>query len=203
MKRALMMALLVAGCAGEYVYRPAEHATSEILGRTAAHYTIPEQAPQGDVRIASFGIAKVERQDSGVKQRMVHLRVIVANNSAQPWTVDTRQVQIDLPHVGRQEPSIVRVRDGQGPIVQIPPTGSRQMDLFYALPVGMEKASKLPQFDALWAVHMPQQTVVQRTPFDRLQVYPTYAYGYGPGWGWYGWGGPWGDPWLIGAPVWW
>src|SRR5258708_5454599 len=129
MKRAVMMVLFVAGCAGEYIYRPAENATAEIHGRTAAHYDIPAQAPQGDVRVASFGIAKVERQDgSGQKQRMVHLRMIVANNSAQPWMVDTRQVQLDLPGVGREAASIVRVRDSQGPIVPVPPRGSQQID---------------------------------------------------------------------------
>jgi hypothetical protein len=203
MTRYLILALVAAGCYSDYIYRPAEHATAEIHGRTAAQYEIPPQAPQGDVRLASFGIAKVERQDTGEKQRMVHLRMIVANNSGQPWIVDTRELRIDLPNVGQETAAITRVRDGQEPVVQVPPGASRQIDLFYALPQGMEKASKLPQFDAVWAVRTPAQTVVERTPFDRLQVIPTYAYGYGPGWGWYGWGGPWHDPWLIGAPVWW
>jgi hypothetical protein len=205
MTRTLIIAVLVAGCAGDYIYRPAENATAQIHGRTAARYEIPQQAPQGDVRVASFGIAKVERQDTGEKQRMVHVRMIVANNSQQPWTVDTREVRIELPQVGQETASIVRAQNAQGPIVQVAPMGQEQLDLFYPLPPGIDKASRLPEFSALWTVHTPQQTVTERTPFDRLQVYPTYAYGYGygPWYGWYGWGGPWHDPWMIGAPVWW
>jgi len=205
MKKFLMMTLFAAGCAGDYIYQPAEHATAQILGRSAAHYDIPAQTPQGDVRIASFGIAKVQRQEAlDQKQRMVHLRMIVANNGPDRWTVDAREVRVDFPGVGQQPPTIVRVSEAQGTVVDVPPGGQKQLDLFYPLPAGMEKASKLPQFDAVWAVHLPQQTVTERTPFDRLQVYPTYAYGYGPGWGgWYGWGGPWHDPWYIGAPGWW
>jgi hypothetical protein len=204
MTRYLMMMLLAAGCSSDYIYQPAEHATAQILGRTAAHYEIPAQAPQGDVRIASFGIAKVQRQDMpDQKQRMVHLRMIVANNSQQHWTVDTREVRINLPGAGEVQATIARVSDAQGSVVDVAPGGQRQLDLFYPLPAGMEKASKLPQFDAVWTVHTPEQTVAERTPFDRLYVYPTYAYGYGPGWGWYGWGGPWHDPWYIGAPGWW
>ena len=59
MTRSLMFALLTFGCGSQYVYRPAAHATAQIHGHVAADYEIPAQAPEGDVRIASFGIAKV------------------------------------------------------------------------------------------------------------------------------------------------
>src|SRR5262245_47152487 len=61
MSRIVVVALgcaLAAGCAYEYVYRPAENATATVRGQVAARYQIPTNNPQGDVRVASFGVAK-------------------------------------------------------------------------------------------------------------------------------------------------
>ena len=44
----------------------------------------------------------------------------------------------------------------------------------------MNHASAVSQFDEVWRVELPDQAVVERTPFNRLRVTPTYASGYGP-----------------------
>ena len=198
-----------AGCA-DYVYRPSEHATAEIHGHVAADYEIPAQNPQGDVRIASFGFTDISSDDQpNTMERAVHLRMIVANNSPQTWTIDTREIQVDFAGTARTPPAYVTSREGDEglPLVGIAPNSQRVLDLFYPLPANMQKASKLPEFDALWQVHMAGQAYSQRTPFERLQMEPAYAYGYGPEAGWYGnWAGPyWYDPWYpvgvgVGAP---
>lgn len=215
-------AIVLGGCAHEYVYRPAEHATASIHGRVAADYEIPAQAPQGDVRIASFGISRISPTTAPDEvERAVHLRMIVANNSAETWTIDTRQVRVDFPGIGQTPPAFVSTRDGESglPIVNVSPRGQRVLDMFYPLPATMQSASRIPQFDVVWQVRTATQLVAERTPFDRLRVEPAYAAGYGPEWAWYGgWGGPfWYDPWypaavlgpqfttgpvMIGAPTW-
>ena len=199
------IAALLSGCQ-EYIYRPAEHATAQIYGRVAAQYQIPEKAPEGDLRIASFGLSKVSPPNApDQKQRMVHLRMVIANNSHDNWNLDAREVRVDFPLTGQVAPAYVRSREGQLglPLVTIPPGGERSIDLFYPMPLGQDKASRLPAFSAVWQVHTPAQVVAQRTPFDRLAIEPVYAYGYGPGWGWYGgWGGPyWYDPLYAGLPA--
>ncbi len=193
------------GCANEYVYQPAEQATAEIHGRVAADYQIPASAPEGDVRIASFGISKISPQDKPeVTERAIHLRMIVANNSARPWSVDTRQVRVAIPGAGKIPPAYVTTREGQGglPSVIVGAGGQRVIDLFYPLPANMQSARRIPEFDVVWRVQTETQVVAERTPFDRLRAEPTYAAGYGPEFG-FDWGmpGPWYDPWYSGYPM--
>jgi hypothetical protein len=92
------------------------------------------------------------------------------------------------------------------PVVQIPPGSSRSIDLFYRLPTGMNRARDVSQFDEVWRVDLPGQSVVERTPFERLKIVPAYAYGWGPygyidAWGPFWWGG-WGPGWEVGWPGW-
>lgn len=210
-----VLAIPLAACGSQYTYRPAENATAQVRGRTAADYQIPTQAPQGDVRLASFGFSRVSPPNAPPDQveRVLHLRMVVANNGAQPWHVDTNQQLLDISGVGKYAPAFARSPEGIAgfPSVDIPAGGKRTIDLFYRLPAGMNRAANISQFDEIWRVDIPGQTVVQRTPFERLRVEPYYAYGYGPygyyggGWGpyWYpgdvGWFGP---DWYVGMPTW-
>jgi hypothetical protein len=141
--------------------------------------------------------------------------MVVANNSAEPWTVDTREQRIALPGQRQTPPAFVHTAEGDVtlPYVTVPAGDKRTIDLFYPLPADLQSAKHIPEFDVVWRVHTDEQTVAERTPFDRLRVEPQYAAGYGPGWGYYGgwWGGPyWYDPWypagllpraFVGAPV--
>lgn len=202
----LGLALVLAGC-NEYVYRPEENATAQMRGHTAARYDIPKENPQGDVRVASYGIVKVTTErEPKQKTRMMHVRMVIENNSTSPWEVDTRELRVDVHGAGQVAPAFVR-SDVQGlPMVDVPPRGKRTLDLFFPLPPEAQKARKLPEFDFTWQVRTPEKVVAERTPFERLEVVPYYA-AYGPYWGWgwgpYGWYSPYFGPAMtIGYPGW-
>jgi hypothetical protein len=205
----LASALMFAACAPQYVYQPAADATATIQGHKAADYQIPPTAPQGDVRLASFGMAPVSlRSAPDVKQRALHVRMIVADNGLTPWTLDARQQFVALQDGRKLAPSYVTTREGQAglPTVTIPAGGKQVIDMFYTLPPDKQSATQVPEFDVLWRIDTPQQQVAERTPFDRLRVEPEVAYGYGPDdWGAWdaGWDGPfWGGDVLVGSPGW-
>ncbi|MFI5289422.1 MAG: hypothetical protein ACHQ17_07225 [Polyangia bacterium] len=194
MKRILIAlgALVLAGCAGDYAYVPAEAATAQVGGQAAADYPIPPEAPQGDVRIASFGISPlaVNQQES---VRALHLRMVIANNSSQQWTVDTREQLAALSGEGESRPIFASTDQGELPLVPIAPGDKRTIDLFYPLPADLQKASELPEFDLVWNVDTGNGRVVaERTPFQRVTVEPQYAADYS---GYY-------EP-AYWGPIWW
>lgn len=199
MPRLLSLAslLLAIGCASEYAYFPTTNATATIQGLVAAEYPIPPDAPQGDVRIASYGIAEVSpARNPHQTLRALHLRVVVANDSATPWTFDVREQGLDVAGRGLLAPAFSSASaGGQPPLVTIDPKGKRVVDLFFVLPPDLQRASAIPEFDALWRVSTASGPIAQRTPFERLLVEPADYYGYwdyGPG---YYWGGPyWVNP---------
>jgi hypothetical protein len=194
-----MSVVALAACAPAYTYEPSEHATGSIGGHLAADYPIPQAAPQGDVRLASFGLGELApAQGSSDKASALHLRMVVSNNSPEPWTVDTREQKLDIVGSGPATPAFSTTREGNGdmPEVTVAPGSKRIIDLFFPLPPNRQSESSVPEFDAIWNVHAGSQDVVERTPFARLQVeayddpmfMPGYAYGGA-------WGGPfWYDP---------
>jgi len=190
---------LVTACAHDYAYQPAEHATGSIGGHVAADYQIPPAAPQGDVRLASFGLAELRPANgSGDGRPALHLRMVVSNNDAQPWTVDTREQKLDVQSTGSIPPAFSTTHEGNAglPVVTVGPGSKRIIDLFFPLPPDQQSASAIPEFDAIWNVHAGSQDVVERTPFDRLQIEPAYGPTIAPEYGYYGdWAGPfWYDP---------
>jgi hypothetical protein len=191
--------LLLAGCASPYVYQPEVQATATMRGTVAADYPLPSAAQQqGDVRVASFGVAKIKRTNAATV-RALQARLVVANNSNADWHLDTRQQEVILHDGRRLQPAYVYSDAGDVPLVTIPAGGKRAINLFYPLPVDVDKAKRVPQFDLVWRIDAAGQQVAQRTPFQRLVIYPAYA---GPGW-WGGWYGPyaWYDPfWGAGIP---
>jgi hypothetical protein len=204
---ATVLALGAAGCAPNYIYRPSQNATANVRGRLAADYNVPQGKPRGNVRVASFGVSKVTPVGTtGPQSRVLHARLVVANNSDRPWSLDvTQQVAEVHGGPGPVHPAFARSDAGSLPIVRIDPGGKRTIDLFFPLPLGAERASKVPEFDVVWRLDTAPQVVLQRTPFERLAVEPLWA---GPGWGWYwgpgpyGWYDPLWGPAYIGAPGW-
>jgi hypothetical protein len=196
---------MLAACAHAYTYEPSEHATGRIGGHVAADYQIPPAAPQGDVRLASFGLADLAPTDgSGDSRPALHLRMVVSNNAAEPWTVDTREQKLDIKSAGPATPAFSTTREGNAelPLVTVAPGSKRVIDLFFPLPPNQQSAASIPEFDAIWNVHAGTQDVVERTPFDRLRIEPAYGPAVAPEYGFYGeWGAPfWYDP-LDPGPV--
>jgi hypothetical protein len=212
---ALGVALLasIAGCGtgGKYVYRPEENATARVSGQAAALYRIPPEAPHGDVRIATLGIATLQpRGDDDDRIRTMHVRMIVGNNDdVAGWQLDTRQQIGGLDRYGQSRPAFASSSPGRPPVVTIAPSEKATIDLYYPLPEDMQEASEIPHFEVLWRVQTAQATVAERTSFERLRIEPPaprvyygWDLGWGTGWGW----GPWYDPFwadyaFSGAPA--
>ena len=198
---AILPALVaLAGCAHEYTYQPTEHATGSIGGHVAADYEIPPAAPQGDVRLASFGLGELApAKGSDDSKPALHLRMVVSDNSSQPWTVDTREQKLDIQGSGLIVPAFSTTSEGNGglPLVTVAPGSKRVIDLFFPLPPNQQSAGSIPEFDAIWNVHAGTLDVVERTPFDRLQIEPAYGPAVAPEYGFYVDAFP--QPWFGGA----
>ncbi|HZS36118.1 MAG TPA: hypothetical protein VFF06_04800 [Polyangia bacterium] len=203
---ALAIAATAAGCSSGYIYKPATNATSQLRGRPAADYPIPPSAPVGDVRLASFGISKITPKQAPVAEplKAMHVRLEIANNSDQPWQLDTRDQRAELRSGVQLAPAFARSDGGELPLVRVDPNARRTVDLFFPLPAGEQKASKLPEFDVIWRLQAGPQAIAQRTPFERLYVEPVYAsaYSWYYPWGPVGWYDPLWGPSVIGAPGW-
>lgn len=182
-------------CERSYIYRPAVTTTTSatIAGLPASYYGIPPEAPRGHLRIATLGFAEIRPQGAGDDQelRALHVRMIVANNADRPWLVDTREQRAVLPNGGESRPAYATADRGgaQPPSVEIAPGQARTIDLFYPLPQHMQSAGEVPSFDVLWRVDTAGRAVVDRTPFERIEIYPdNYRESYA-------WDGPyWYDP---------
>jgi hypothetical protein len=203
------LALGLAACQSPYIYRPSSNANAQIQGHTAASFKLPTPMnPQGELRVASFGVAKIRPQgEAGGVLHALHVRQVLDNNSNEPWQFDARQQTVQLKDGRRLTPSYSRSEDGDVPLAVVAAGGKRTLDLFYPLPPDVEKASRIPEFDVLWRVETGSGRVVaQRTSFERLRIEPYYAglgWGYGAfGWGPYGWYDPVWGPAFIGAPGW-
>lgn len=196
----IVAAASLVACAPEYKYVPTTNATSTIAGRSASEYPIPPAAPQGDVRIASFGLTNLTtKAKPDEKIRAVHLRMIVANNSPVPWQLDTREQSLDLSGFGPGKAAFASASRGSTPPVVVIPAGDkRTVDMFFPLPPSEQHASKIPSFDALWRVQTGAGVVAERAPFERIRVQPAPGpYDYGDN---YWWGPPyWYDPGYEGA----
>jgi hypothetical protein len=184
-------ALGLVGCERDYVYRPTVATTSAVSGRPASYYEVPPGAPRGFVQLTTFGLTEIQPQSGSDEERAaaLHVRMVVANNSDTPWTVDTREQLLALPGLGNSRPAFATADQGAAPMVVIPPNGKRTIDLFYPLPEDMQSANDIPAFDTIWKVQAGDRVVAERTPFERLEVHARYAYDEGyDGWGnayWY------------------
>jgi hypothetical protein len=187
-----VLPLLVAtACAPEYAYVPTTNATVTAPGRIAAKYPIPADAPQGNLQITSYGMTDVTpRSSPGEILRALHLRVVLTDNSATPWTFDTREQRVDLDGRGPLPPAFASANAGTAPpLVGVDRSGKRVVDLFFLLPENLQDAESLPEFDAVWRVKAGTTVAARRTAFARLAVDPSASNGdldYGKGYYWEG-----------------
>lgn len=188
---------LAAGCtsAAPYVYYPAEQPTARIDGHPAARYAIPPESPRGDVRIASLGFTEVSPDDDPYVAAL-HVRMLVSNDAgAGPWSVDTREFRVELrggPALGQP---YVNTDASTLPAVAIQPGQQRKMDLYFPLPRGMDDPDDVPAFDVTWKVRTDTREVVERTPFERIELESeaprsVWVTHFGPTWYYDPWGFP-------------
>ena len=169
---------LLAGCAEvQHVWVPTQQATAQLpeSGLPAAYYQTPAGAPPGSVTIGSLGVRKV--QTTAGSERAIVMRMIVMNNSDQPWRVDPRQQMLTFTDGYTEPPSAAY---GSVPanvqVVDVPPRQKATIDLLYAVPAGPHHLGDL---ELAWSVATPAVAVSNRTPFRREDIEPSeYAYGY-------------------------
>jgi hypothetical protein len=183
---------LSASCAHQYAYVPETGVTAPMAGRVAAEYAIPLGAPRGDLRIASYGIVAVAAQAAPEKHlHALHLRIMASNRSDTLWTLDTREQRLDLDGRGQSAPAFASASPGTPPpLLTIPPSGKRVVDLFFPLPDELQNSASLPAFGAIWCIDAGGQRIVERTPFERLRAEPVEYGGYDYGPDDYYWGPP-------------
>jgi hypothetical protein len=184
----LLGTFALASCYRDFNYVPATSSNAVVAGIPAVDYPIPPDAPTGDIRLATLGVADVHPTDApnGIA-KAIHLRMIATNKGPDDWTIDAREQRLVIA-------GAVQVRAGDAfpdrktdpPIVHVGPGKKETVDLFFLLPQTLEKGPNRPELDVLWTVHTPTRTIEQRTSFDRLRSEPAYD---GPSDGNGGWGG--------------
>ena len=179
MRRVLSLIAGLAGvvaCSSTSTYIPEERATATLGGRTAATYGLPStQGRQGDLRLASYGVAKFERKGAEPVEA-VHLRMAVSDSGNQPMLLDTRAQRLQLPDGRQVSPAYVASQAGERPpLIQVEPGSSRSVDLYFPLPADLVDDSNPPQFDVVWRVRVGNDTVSEITPFDKVEVDPAVA----------------------------
>ncbi|MDB4957314.1 MAG: uncharacterized protein JWO36_4883 [Myxococcales bacterium] len=188
-------ALGLVGCAASYYYSP-EGATVVRAGAPAQVVKIPPESPRGSVEIASTGIRTIRTRD-GRQVPTLHVRMIVDNESDdQPWTVDTRDQEVELAGIGHAKAIFVNADTRTLPIITVSRRERHTLDFYFPLPAQRRKEDHLPGFDFLWQVNTPQRTVADRAHFQRLEEQAEYYGGYGGYGGFYDAWGPywWYDP---------
>jgi hypothetical protein len=180
---ATVAAVATVGCgAGEYAYQPAVPSRARIEAvntpRTradviyAARYRVPESAPMGGIRVASFGRGVVQAPAGCASApqadsiQAFHLRFIVRNGTDErPWELDTREILLSVPGQGDLRPLFVNTDAGTLPVVAVRSGERRTVDLYFPLPATRDR------LEVAWRVTTGAGVVARRTPFHREAMY--------------------------------
>jgi hypothetical protein len=177
---ALAGAVLLLGCAPDrYTYAPVTTSSADLEGVSAAVYGIPPDAPRGEVRVAMLGVGSVPAIGAQeTRSRSVHVALAVSNRGDAPWTVDPSEQRLTFTSKRERNDLYAMTGDpsraGVRPLV-VAPRSTRVIDLYFALPIQLEKESAPPSFELRWTVHAGSRAITQRTPFQRFLVAPTPA----------------------------
>jgi hypothetical protein len=174
---------------------------------TPGSYQVPAQSPQGEVRVATLGIATIapRSRDDDSRTPAVHVRLIVDHYAGAPWQVDTRHQIASMAGRGQSRPTFASSSTGQPPLVTIPPGTTVRIDLYYVLPSVMQRVTYIPRVEFAWQLGSAEGPVEERTAFTDLRretPAPREPYAWDRGW----WGPSWFDPlWVedafVGTPT--
>lgn len=183
--------VLSCGVSAEYVYAP-ERPTVWVDGYPGTVRPVPPERPQGEVRLASFGVTELA-PDGHARVEAVHVRMVIANEGdATPWTIDTSEQMIEIAGEGRSRAIFVNTDLASLPTVTIAQRERRTLDFYFPLPATMRGEDRLPSFDLLWQVQTLDRRVSERTSFQRERVddQPATEVVLVSGWGPYWWYNP-------------
>lgn len=179
--------LAFSGCATQrYLYLPATAIGSDTShphqGR--ASYSVPVEAPEGNVRVMSAGIVQLRPRDGGARIPALHIKMVVSNHKgAASWVVDPHAQSISLPNGGGKiVPIFVEGAPSAATPITLAGAEMRALDLYFPLPPGQASETSVPEFDLHWQVQAGAQLVQETTSFDRVAkpTYSSYPYGYPP-----------------------
>jgi hypothetical protein len=186
-----VVGLLACSETSSYVYQPSAM-NDNLHGLPAERIGIPQEAPQGTVEVASYGVTNLRTNDGEIP--VAHVRMIVSNESdATPWTIDSRKQMLEIAGEGRSRAIYVNSDRDSLPVLSIAQRERRVLDFYFPLPSTVHSDAGLRRFDVLWDVDTGSRAVASRTSFDRVAEQSQYAYaepysafwpGYGPYW-WY------------------
>ena len=163
----LAVALAMCGCGTRYAYAPVTTTSAEVVGHPAADYPFPPEAPCGDVRLATLGLADVDGS------KAIRLRMILTNHGSEPWLLDKSEQELAVVTGGKrnERTEIVRALTRvAGARVEVPPQQTENVDLFFTLPRDASDPSEVTAFDAIWTVRVGPRAIATRTPFERWTV---------------------------------
>jgi hypothetical protein len=194
---AVAFAMFVAGlgtaCAIEapYAYRPSVASVVDTQGYVTGVYGVPPERPEGEVRVLSFGIVGLQSAPGTDTFPTLHARLLIANNGdVTGWTLDTRQVLIDIAGQGTSAALYANSDTGAMPLVTIARGDRRTVDFYFPVPGQAGPVRQLPAFDLRWQIQTGSRLVAERTPFQRFEIAippPPYTHvtvvaGWGPFW---------------------
>jgi hypothetical protein len=171
----VLSATLLGACAAPraYTFRPSFPSVADTHGHAAAVYSLPPERPEGEVRVLSSGIIDMQSAPGAGTFPVLHLRLLIANNGDQTaWTLDTRQVFVDIPGEGGAGVLYANADGGSMPLVAVGRGERRTVDLYFPVPGPVAHAGRLPAFDLRWQVQTGARMVAERTPFLRMEVDP-------------------------------
>jgi hypothetical protein len=153
----------------------------------AERIAIPQEAPQGTIQIASYGVTRLA--SGGANIPALHVRMIVSNDGDDvPWTIDSRKQMVEISGEGQSRAMYVNADVNTLPVLSIGRREHRTLDFYFPLPSTIHSDTGLHGFQVLWDVDTGTRAVASRTSFDRVSQAPSYAYAepYGPYWAGYG-----------------
>src|SRR4030095_3295596 len=129
---------------------------------------------QGDIRLASYGVAKLKPNGSDTL-KTIHLRVAMSDSGQQPLVLDARARRLQLPDGRQIGAAFVRSAVSVPPLIRVEPGTAQTVDLYFPIPQDLVDQTSPPRFDVVWAVDVGGETVSEVTPFDKVAVDPAKA----------------------------
>jgi hypothetical protein len=176
-----------AGCATSLEYVPTEQVSALVQGEPASLYSVPPEAPRGDVTLISHGVVSVKPKQGGDSTKAVHVGVTLSNDQDKgAWTFDAREQWFLAPGAPPVNPALIS-SSTTTEAVTVRPGQEQTLDLYFRPPAGYK--NELRSFDVVWSVRTPSRVVTERTPFEREDprtrygVVPSVSFGLGVGYG--------------------
>ena len=166
-----------AGCASSLEYVPTEQVSALVQGEPASLYSVPPEAPRGDVTLISHGVVSVKPKHGGDSTNAVHVGVTLSNDQDKgAWTFYPREQWLVAPGAPPVGPALIS-SSAATEAVTVAPGQEQTLDLYFRPPPGW-KGKQPGSFDVIWSVRTPSRIVTERTPFERED--PRARYGYAP-----------------------